>query len=106
MLSRKKARRSDYSEVTTAIRESFGELCDHPTFVAWMQEEPLAAGDLVVVNNSFIFRSKVTTVKNQKFVACEVGKGHESAPEPVIAEAIRLNSDLKRISSKSRKLPL
>jgi hypothetical protein len=105
MASRKTVKRSDYSEVTTAIRKSFGELCEHPTFVAWKKEESLAAGDLVVVNNSFIFRSKVATIKNHKCLGCEVEKGDEFASEPVVAEGIRLNVDLKRISSKSKRRP-
>ncbi|MGC1229592.1 MAG: hypothetical protein WA613_13405 [Candidatus Acidiferrales bacterium] len=105
MALRKAPEWNDHSKVTTAIQKSFRKLCEHPAFAAWKKEEPLAAGDLVVVNNSFIFRSKVTTNKNRQFLACEVEKGDEFALEPVVAEGIRLNVDLKRIPSKSKKRP-
>lgn len=105
MALRKTAKPYNLSEVKGVIEASMRELCEHPTFIAWKKDQAWAEADLVAVNNSFMFRTKVSTVKNEKFLVLEVEKSGDFATEPRVAEGIGLNTDLKRIPAKSKKMP-
>src|SRR5207302_1475628 len=106
MARRKTRTRTDHSAVVAAIGRSFREACDHPTFAAWHKDQSLSPGDLIAINNSFVFRGSVETHKNQKFLAVVVQKGGVFASQPLVAQGMRFNSDLKLIPARSKKRPI
>ena len=93
------------SKVCNAIRQSVGRLLKHPSFQQWLSGETLEPGDYILVNNSFVFRD-VKTKKSEHYLCLVVDNGRNIIPDPKIATGIRLNSDLKRFSVRSRNLPV
>ena len=106
MVRRQKRTSSDFVDVKHIIESSVGEVRDHPTFRAWEREQSWTEGDLVAVNNSFMFRTNVGTIKSHKFLTVTFGGDGSFAAEPTVAEGIRINSDFKRIPSKSKRKPV
>jgi len=86
------------------IRESVNRLIVQPGFTAWLSNEGVAADDWVVVNNSFVFRGDVKTVKAKAFVTLS-----RFGPQPLdlgveIAEAPGQNVDFKRFTGPGKSL--
>jgi hypothetical protein len=95
-----------HSEITALIAKSLAWVRTHPSFQTWREELTLSAGDIVAINNSFVFRSGVGTRKNEKYLAVVVRKNGDLTIDPVVCEALRLNSDFKLISAKSKNQPM
>jgi len=93
------------SNVESEIRQSVKRLLEHQGFQSWLASERPGPGDYVVVNNSFIFRD-VKTAKSALYLCLVVGEDGKIKPEPKIANGIRLNSDFKEFSGRSRNLRL
>ena len=68
MVVTRSAKGDDHSRIRDAIRQSFAEVCEHPPVFSWKRNERLMPGDVVVVNNSFVFRSKVTTTNEHHII--------------------------------------
>lgn len=93
------------SNVESEIRQSVKRLLENQGFQSWLASERPEPGDYVIVNNSFVFRD-VKTVKSALYLCLVVGENGKIKPEPKIANGIRLNSDFRRFSSRSRNLRL
>ena len=92
------------SRMCDAIRQSVGRLLGHPGFQQWLPTETPEAGDYIIVNNSFVFRD-VKTKKSDYYVCLVVDSSENICPDPKIATGVRLNSDIKRFSGRSKNLP-
>lgn len=86
------------------IADSVRRLIQHPRFTAWMASENPRTGDVILVNNSFVFRD-VKTTKADKFLSLTI-KEAPAAPEIGVATGIRFNLDFKRIAGASTNLPV
>lgn len=91
-------------QVCEAIRQNTSRLLKHPSFEQWAKSETLEAGDYIIVNNSFVFRD-VKTKKSEYYLCLVVDNNGNIPPDPKIATGVRLNSDLKRFSVRSKNLP-
>lgn len=88
--------------VTRAIRR----LEAHPSFAIWRDEEKPAEGDLIVVNNSFVFRD-VQTEKSARYLVAVIGRaGRLSVPPKVGRLASSQNVDFRLVTQKQTKPPL
>ena len=74
MARRKTSRQTGPAEIASTIRGSFGRILAHPAFEAWKKDAELSTGDMIALNNSFVFRSGVGTRKNEQYLAVAVGK--------------------------------
>jgi hypothetical protein len=92
-------------DVCDLISASARKLMMHPSYVAWQQHEPMQPGDVVLINNTFLFRD-VQTKKSEQYLALRIGTDGRPAPTPLVATGLRLNSDLKRVPAKSSNLQL
>jgi hypothetical protein len=92
------------SHVVSFVTESVRRLMEHPNFVAWRDGEGLNPGDVVLINNSFVFR-EVKTNKADEFLSLMFNDG-STGPEIAIARDIRFNVDFKRLGSTSTNLPI
>src|ERR1700687_3558338 len=54
--------------VTNQIHRAIEALSKRPEFLAWLKEEKISEG-LILVNNSFIFRQKIKTNKSAYYLA-------------------------------------
>lgn len=88
------------AEIHELIEESANRLTQDSGFMTWRESHSVSAGDLVLVNNSFVFRD-VKTTKSESYLAFRAEEGEPVTLAPVIANGIRMNSDFKRFSASS-----
>jgi hypothetical protein len=106
MAQKKTGHQTHHLEITSAISKSSGKVLEHPAFEAWKKASTLSPGDLILLNNSFVFRSGVGTRKSERFLGIPVGKDGELSAQPIVCEGLRFNSDFKIISTKSKNQPM
>jgi hypothetical protein len=87
------------------IAGSFKALVGHPAFAAWSGGQSMKVGDLIVVNNSFLFRQNVKTNKSKFFPALELGAGVKPAGLPDIVVWQGMNSDHQVVAKQSSNFP-
>lgn len=83
--------------VSAAIEEQVSQLLQSSPYRAWSNTASLADGDLVVFNNSFLYREGITgRAKNEKYLGIEIGGESEPVLPPVVTSA-RMNAQFRRI---------
>lgn len=85
------------------IRESADRLKNHTKFMEMLDPEKNHPGDIVLINNSFVFRD-VKTTKSDKYLSFLI---NQSPAEPTlnVASGHRFNTDFKKIASNSSNMP-
>jgi hypothetical protein len=81
------------------IRGSSSNILSHPTFKTWAEPIKWEEGDLLVLNNSFVFRD-VKTTKAEEYLAYGVDKDGAFS-DLCVANPGRIISDFKRIPKKA-----
>jgi hypothetical protein len=79
------------SAILSTVNENLEKVRNHPSFRAWHNTQKFEDGDLVVINNSFVFRD-LNTTKAQSYLVLKHGK-ERFYKEPYIAQKLKLNSD-------------
>lgn len=94
------------NEVQQMVLTGVRNLVDARGFKEWFQTQRANHGDIVVINNSFIYRKPlIKTSKNTHYLCLKV-KGTEPDPADVlVCQPGDLNSDFKLFSAKSSNLP-
>lgn len=88
------------------IKASVKGLTVTSTFSKWLREEAKPAeGDIVVINNSFIYRKSLKTTKNEQYLCLKVKGNIVNTEEIFVCEPGELNADFKLFSVKSANLP-
>ncbi|MCL4849385.1 MAG: hypothetical protein KJ066_22765 [Acidobacteria bacterium] len=85
------------------VVDSVRRLTDSSAFAAWLESEPAKPGDLILINNSFVFRD-VKTTKADAFLSFRVAE-HGAPPELLVSRGVRFNVDFKRMAAGSQNLP-
>lgn len=86
------------------INESVEKIKSHPGFIEWCKSQKFAEGDLVAINNSFVFRD-VNTTKADSYVVLRHGK--ESFQKDIfVANGLNLKNDFVYFSTKHKSLPV
>jgi hypothetical protein len=87
-------------DVSAAIEEQVTQLLQSKAYRTWSATASLAEGDLVVFNNSFLYREGITGhPKNEKYLGIEVGTETEPIFPPVVTSA-RMNAQFRRIPAR------
>lgn len=83
-------------EICSAINDQVESVVASKPFKDWFENESCKPSDLIVFNNSFLFREGVKTIKHQKYLCVRVGN---AGPAPVasIAYPGTMNSRFKRL---------
>lgn len=90
----------------TVIKQSIKGVLGTEAFKNWFQGQNARDGNLVILNNSFIYRKPVIkTSKNEQYLCLTVKGGQPSTGELFIVKPGEINSDFKLFSSKSKNLP-
>lgn len=88
------------------VQESVTELIRTQAFSGWLKDAKAVDGDVVVINNSFIYRKPlIKTPKNQQYLCLKVKGKHPDPRYIFVSRPGDLNSDLKLFSQKSANLP-
>jgi len=87
------------------IHQSVSSLMTHTGFPGWIKDQSLSENDIILINNSFIYRN-VKTVKSDKYLALRVNSDGKVNDAPNIATGMGINADFKLIAGKSKNLPV
>src|ERR1700730_7289895 len=91
------------NEIVDQIRAAVAAVTRQHEFLKWLKEEKVGDG-LVLLNNSFIFRQKLQTIKNDLYLGIPVRtSSHLGVSNVVVARGIAFNSDFKFIDLKGMK---
>lgn len=95
-------------EVTRIVRQKVAELVATDTFTNWFRGAKSADGDVVILNNSFIYRKPlIKTLKNSQYLCLKVKQGKPDPEDVFVCRPGDLNSDFKLFSARSaHPLPL
>jgi hypothetical protein len=75
-------------------------------FAEWLRNEKANDGDVVIFNNSFIYRKPlVKTSKNNQYLCAQVKRGKLDLTDVSVIEPGEMNSDFKLLSQKRDGLP-
>ncbi len=97
-----------WAEIEARVVVSIKSVLENPSFVAWMSNEKnVDNDDLIIVNNSFVYRDGVPTRKSADYLCVALSSLDQLTSESVlVAQPSSFNSDFKRFSVKSGNLPL
>lgn len=88
--------------ISNLIREQMDSLLKSAGFKQWAKEEKLAEGDMVVFNNSFLYREGIRSNKSPLYLGVAVGKESELTASPfVITSRSAINVRFKRVAART-----
>jgi hypothetical protein len=91
------------NEIVDQIRAAVAAVTSQRQFIKWLKEEKVGDG-LVLLNNSFIFRQKLQTIKSDLYLAIPVRTGFQlGVSNVVVARGITFHSDFKLVELKGMK---
>src|SRR5215208_3555288 len=91
------------STILSTVNESLEKIRNHPSFGNWYKNQNLEDGDLVVINNSFVFRD-LNTTKAESYLVLKHGK-ERFYKEVYVAQKLKLNSDFTFYSHRHKFAP-
>jgi hypothetical protein len=89
------------SPIQERVEAAVERLLQHPTFREWSGSIPWSSEDLLLVNNSFVFRD-VRTTKSEWCVTVSVGESG-AFDDVKVAQVAAFNSDFKRIPGRAQR---
>lgn len=94
-------------EIEKRTRDGVQALSIRTAFTEWLASETsVGAGDVIAFNNSFIYRDRVSTTKNDQYLAIQIDESGKVDPASLgIAKPPSFNTDFKRFSVKAGTLP-
>ncbi len=97
----------DTKLIESLITKAVDDFRQHPEFLNWFGTQSPGNDDLVVLNNSFIYRDKslIKTTKNKQFLYLKIKDGKQR-DEVFVVEPNDFNTDFKLLSAKSVNLPV
>ena len=91
------------NEIAGQIRAAVAAVAKQREFLKWVKEEKVGEG-LVLLNNSFIFRQKLKTIKSDLYLGIPVRTAsHLGLSNVVVARGVAFNSDFKFVELKGMK---
>ncbi len=91
------------NEIAAQIRAAVAAVAKQREFLKWFKEEKVGDG-LVLLNNSFIFRQKLKTIKSDLYLGIPVRTtSHLGVSNVVVARGVAFNSDFKFVDLKGMK---
>ncbi len=98
--------RWDIKPIESLITGAVDDFRQHPDFSNWFGAQSLGNDDLVLINNSFIYRDKslIKTTKNEQCLCLKI-RDSKPQEEVFVGKPDDFNSDFKLLSAKSGNLP-
>lgn len=93
-------------QVAKMIQDSVKQITDRQAFDDWLKKEKATDGDVVVINNSFIYRKPlIKTSKNDQYLCLKVKRGQADTKNVFVGRPGDLDSDFRLFRAKSANLP-
>lgn len=83
------------------IRAKVCEACALDCFTEWLSSESLVPGDLIMINNSFMYRDNIETKKSPYYLALLAKDKEIDKAQLVVATGKEINANFKRFSKNS-----
>lgn len=98
---------SEAASVERLARDSVEALVSMDSFTSWLSSEPsVSGGDLIVFNNSFVYRDRVKTTKSTQYLCITASRpGAVDLKSVGVAMPPSFNVDFKRFPTKSQTIP-
>jgi hypothetical protein len=96
---------SHREKIAGRVNSGLESLTEQASFKDLLTSSTPAEGDLVLVNNSFIYRDTVKTTKSPKYIAGRLSKDGTVSSWGIVAWDHPLNVDFKHLSVRSGNLP-
>lgn len=94
------------SKISRMITKGLSDLVKTRQFINWFSKQNAKDKDIIVINNSFIYRKPlIKTTKNKKYLCLQVKKSKPDTREIFVVEPGNFDSDFKLFSAKSKNLP-
>jgi hypothetical protein len=91
------------NEIAAQIRAAVAAVAEQREFLKWLKDEKVGEG-LVLLNNSFIFRQKLKTIKSDLYLGIPTRtSSHLGLSNVVVTRGIAFNSDFKFVDLKGMK---
>ena len=89
--------------IASAIDKNMGKLQKHSAFVEWIRKQSPEKGDVVLINNSFVFRDEVKTNKSNLFVALKFADDRYLDGQIYIAQSPKIqNADFRLVKNREK----
>jgi len=85
------------------IQDSLSDVCRSESIQGQLADETVTDGDLLLINNSFLFRD-VSTAKSEYYLAAALNGDRSLRDEFWVLRGIKLTSDARRISPQSKNI--
>ncbi len=93
---------ADIAPLVDAITAKVETLLGSESFIAWVAGKPSQPGDLVLLNNSFLFREGIrTTKKSNLYLGVPMDGVRPLLPPTVLSSERAVNASFKRVASRS-----
>lgn len=94
------------SSIEKTIIDSVKRLAQSRTFTEWFGSQQIIDGDLILINNSFIYRKPfIKTSKSNQFIGLKVRNKKLDFSRVSVGTPPDFNTDFKVVSSKDKSLP-
>jgi len=91
------------TEIANQIRGAVAAVVKQPEFVKWLKAEKIGEG-LILLNNSFIFRQKLKTIKSGLYLGIPARTASDlGVSNVVVVNGITFNTDFKFVELKGMK---
>lgn len=87
------------------IEEQVERIAESAGFQKQVGDAGASSGDLMVINNSFLYRDAVKTTKSRSYLAVPVN-GDGSVGEPGVVEFSKMDATFKHVAQRSQNLPI
>lgn len=92
-------------QIRELVESSVKQVYELDIFRTWLSSESVQEEDLVLINNSFIYRDKIKTTKNKLYLTLKMREPLPDAAELYISSGIAINSNFKTLRRNSSNLP-
>lgn len=97
---------SRFARLSSFIHESVSRLLAHDSFLSWFKSARMSPEDLIQLNNSFLYRESVNTVKSEYYLFIAVNAEGVPGAELRVGRGRALNVDFRKESHRSKVFPV
>jgi len=92
-------------QIQVLVESELEQLYELDIFKTWFSAESIQKGDLLLINNSFVFRDKIKTTKNVKYLTLTMKEGTLDSAELHVSSGVNINSDFRTLKHNAKNLP-
>jgi hypothetical protein len=92
-------------KIQEKVASELRQVYDFDLFKTWASAENIQNEDLLLINNSFVYRDKIKTTKNLHYLTLLLKDGTLDNSELHVSTGVNINSDFRIIKNNAQNLP-